>query len=63
MGYPCSNTKLIDRLNWREELQHIPDPPVPSNVLDFIESLLVFDPDKRPTASEAFLHPYLQPTV
>ncbi|KAH8707035.1 kinase-like domain-containing protein [Phaeosphaeriaceae sp. PMI808] len=63
MDHSSGNMKLIDRLNWREELQHIPDPPVPSDLLDFIESLLVIDPDKRPTASEALLHPYLQPTV
>ncbi|RMZ67134.1 CMGC kinase [Pyrenophora seminiperda CCB06] len=55
--------KLINRLTWRGELQHIPDPPVPSDLLDFIGYLLVVDPDKRPTASEALLHPYLQPAV
>ncbi|KAF2125384.1 kinase-like protein [Dothidotthia symphoricarpi CBS 119687] len=63
MNHPSGIMKLIDRLNWREELQHIPDPPVPSDVMDFIESLLVIDPEKRPTASDALLHPYLQPTA
>ncbi|KAF2126202.1 kinase-like protein [Dothidotthia symphoricarpi CBS 119687] len=60
MDHPLSPIKLITKGNWREELQHIPDPSVSPDLLDFIESLLVIDPDKRPLASEALLHPYLQ---
>lgn len=60
MDHPLGPMKLITRGNWREELQHIPDPPVSPDLLDFIESLLVIDPDQRPTASDALLHPYLQ---
>lgn len=44
---------------WREALEAIPDPPVPTDLLDFIQMLLVIDPDRRPTASEALMHPYL----
>jgi len=60
MDHPLGSMKLITRGNWREELQHIPDPPVSPDLLDFIESLLIIDPDKRPTASDALLHPYLK---
>lgn len=60
MDHPLGPMKLIDRGNWRKELQDIPDPPVPQDLLDFIESLLIIDPDKRPTASDALRHPYLQ---
>lgn len=60
MDHPLSPMKLIDRGNWRKELEDIPDPPVPQDLLDFIEALLVIDPDKRPTALEASRHRYLQ---
>lgn len=60
MDHPLGSMKLTTRGNWREELQHIPDPPVSPDLLDFIESLLIINPDKRPTASDALLHPYLQ---
>jgi serine/threonine protein kinase len=63
MDHPLGPMKLIDRGNWREELMDIPDPPVPQDLLDFIESLLIIDPDKRPTASDALRHPYLQSDV
>ncbi|KAF2278162.1 kinase-like protein [Westerdykella ornata] len=36
------------------------DPPVLPQLMNFIEYLLVVDPSKRPMASEALLHPYLQ---
>jgi serine/threonine protein kinase len=62
MDHPLEPVKLITRGHWREELQRISDPPVPQDLLDFIEFLLVIDPDKRPTATEALLHPYLQST-
>jgi serine/threonine protein kinase len=52
--------KLITRVHWRKELEDIPDPPVPSDLLDFIQSLLVIDLERRPSAREALLHPYLQ---
>ncbi|KAF1848207.1 kinase-like protein [Cucurbitaria berberidis CBS 394.84] len=60
MDHPLGSMKLITRGNWREELQHIPDPPVSPDLLDFIESLLVIEHTKRPTASEALLHPFLE---
>lgn len=51
--------KLITLQNWRQELEDIPDPPVPKDLLEFIGYLLVINPDKRPTAEEALRHPYL----
>jgi hypothetical protein len=60
MDHPFSPMKLIDRGNWRKELKYIPDPTVPQDLLDSIEFLLIIDPDKRPTASKALRHPYLQ---
>ena len=63
MNHPLGSMKLITRGQWREELEHIPDPPVAQDLLDFIKSILVVDPDKRPTATEALLHPYLQSTA
>lgn len=63
MDHPLGLMKLISRRHWRVELQDIPDPPVPQDLLDFIETLLVIDPNNRPTASDALLHPYLQPVA
>lgn len=63
MLHPLGRMKLISREDWRTELEDIPDPPVPNDLLDFIETLLVLDPDRRPTAVEALLHPYLQAVV
>ena len=48
------------RGNWRKELEYFPDPPIPQDLLDFIEYLLIVDPDKRSTALEALQHPYLE---
>jgi serine/threonine protein kinase len=52
--------KLITRVHWRKELEDIPDPPVDAELLDFVQSLLVVDPEERPSARKALLHPYLQ---
>ncbi|CAA9956983.1 CMGC/DYRK protein kinase [Pyrenophora teres f. maculata] len=60
MDHPGEDTKLITRDHWRKELEDVTDPPVPRDLLDFIESILVIDPEKRPTAAEALMHPYLQ---
>jgi serine/threonine protein kinase len=60
MDHPLGFMKLISRRHWRAQLQDIPDPPVPQNLLDFIETLLVIGPNNRPTASDTSLHPYLQ---
>ncbi|KAL7770627.1 hypothetical protein CFE70_000565 [Pyrenophora teres f. teres 0-1] len=60
MDHPGEDTKLITRDHWRKELENVTDPPVPRDLLDFIESILVIDPEKRPTAAEALMHPYLQ---
>jgi serine/threonine protein kinase len=43
-----------------QELEKLPGPKVSSELLDFIESLLVIDHTKRPTALEALRHSYLQ---
>lgn len=51
--------KLMTVGHWRKEMEEITDPPVSPDILDFIESLLIIDPAKRPTAAEALLHPYL----
>jgi serine/threonine protein kinase len=61
MDHTAGYSKLIQkRSGWRKELEFFPDPPMPQDLLDFIESLLILDPEKRPTASEALQHPYLQ---
>lgn len=61
MDHTVGYSKLIQkRSGWRKELEFFPDPPMPQDLLDFIESLLILDPEKRPTASEALRHPYLQ---
>jgi serine/threonine protein kinase len=60
MDNPHDGTKLIKGGTLREELQQLSDPPVSPQLLDFIEYLLVVDHSKRPTASEALQHPYLQ---
>jgi serine/threonine protein kinase len=52
--------KLITRVHWRKELEDMPGPHVDAELLDFIQSLLVIDPDERPDARGALLHPYLQ---
>lgn len=44
----------------RQELERVLDPPVSSDLLDFIDYLLVVDKDKRPTARDALQHPYIQ---
>ncbi|KAI0587654.1 CMGC/DYRK protein kinase [Pyrenophora tritici-repentis] len=63
MDHPSDGTNLISRDYWRKELENIPDPPVPRDLLDFIESILVIDSEKRPTAAEALMHPYLRTEV
>jgi len=64
MDYPGDDAvKLITRDHWRKESERIPDSPVPQEVLDFIESILVIDPEERPTAAEALMHSYLQATM
>ncbi|KAF2848285.1 NAD(P)-binding protein [Plenodomus tracheiphilus IPT5] len=63
MDHPLGHIKLITRDHWREELEDIPDPPVSSDLLDFIETLLVIDPNRRPTAVQALMHPYLKPSL
>jgi serine/threonine protein kinase len=61
IDHTAGYSKLIQkRSGWRKELEFFPDPPMPQDLLDFIEYLLIIDPDKRPTAPEALQHPYLQ---
>ncbi|KAI3328838.1 kinase-like domain-containing protein [Ustulina deusta] len=54
--------KLFKVQTLREELERIENPPVLPSIIDFIESLLIIDPSKRPTAEEALRHPFLATT-
>ncbi|KAJ8064986.1 hypothetical protein OCU04_007290 [Sclerotinia nivalis] len=60
--HPDTNveTQYIKKGTLREELERSQDPEVPPDLIDFIEHLLVVDNLKRPTASMALQHPYLQ---
>ncbi|CAD6441363.1 42af014d-f82e-49a6-9a4e-116853ca4dfa [Sclerotinia trifoliorum] len=60
--HPDTNleTQFIKKGTLREELERLQDPKVPSDLINFIEYVLVVDYRKRPTASEALRHPYLQ---
>jgi len=50
----------IDVGSLRQELEALPGPKVDAGLLDFIESLLIVDHTKRPTAAEALEHPYIR---
>ena len=52
----------IDVGTLRRELELLSGPKVDPGLLDFIDSLLVVDHTKRPTAAEALKHPYLHST-
>lgn len=53
--------KLIDWRHWRAELgDPLHYPPVPEPLLDFIDSLLVVDNEKRPSAQRALQHSYFE---
>ena len=43
----------------RQELESVPGPKIEGGCIDFIQSLLVVDHTKRPTAREALQHPWL----
>ena len=43
-----------------QELESLSDPKVDSGLLDFIDSLLIMDHSKGPTAAEALEHRYLR---
>ena len=43
----------------RQELEKV-EGPIERGCIDFIESLLVVDPVKRPSAKEALQHPWLK---
>ncbi len=45
----------------RQELEKV-EGPIESRCIDFIESLLVVDPLRRPSAREALQHPWLKGT-
>ncbi|KAI9843075.1 MAG: hypothetical protein M1837_006620 [Sclerophora amabilis] len=51
--------KFIKLGTLREELEAV-EGPIDKSCIDFIESLLVVDHSKRPTAREALKHPWLQ---
>jgi serine/threonine protein kinase len=52
--------KVIKVQSLRCELEKITDPSVSAALIDFIESLLIVDLAKRPTAEQALQHPYLK---
>jgi serine/threonine protein kinase len=52
--------KLIRVGTLRKELEALSRPSVSTELLDFIDYLLVVDMKKRPTALDALRHPYLQ---
>ena len=54
--------KFVKLRTIRQELEAV-DGPIDSGCIDFIESLLVVDPTKRPSASEALKHPWLQNVI
>ncbi|TLS21390.1 uncharacterized protein PpBr36_10248 [Pyricularia pennisetigena] len=54
-----SQGKLINVGPLRRELERVQDPPIDPDLIDFIESLLVLDETKRPTAEDALRHPFL----
>ena len=45
----------------RQELEKLPGPKMEQGMIEFIESLLVIDHTRRPSASQALQHPYLAP--
>lgn len=53
--------KLIKVGTLHQELQLLSDPPVLTELLDFIDHLLVIDMAQRPTALDTLQHVYLQP--
>lgn len=53
-------TQFIKVGTLRQELKRLPGPKVSPDLIDFLEHLLVVDHTKRPAASEALQHPYLQ---
>ncbi len=60
--HPDTNleTSFIKVGTLRQELERLPGPKVSSELINFIEYLLVLDHTRRPTALEALQHPYLQ---
>lgn len=58
--YNPKQWKIVNSCHWRTELNGNQNPPVSTPLLDFIESLLVIDPEKRPTASQALQYPYFE---
>ena len=53
-------TPYIHVATLRQELESLCGPKVDPGLLDFIDSLLIVDHTKRPTAAEALEHPYLR---
>jgi len=51
--------KFIKLGTIRQELEAVPGHKIDVSCIDFIESLLVVDHAKRPTAREALKHPWL----
>ena len=53
-------TPFMNVASLREEIRRVSGPQVSSELLEFIESLLVVDYTKRLSAVEALKHPFLQ---
>ena len=52
--------KVIKVGGLRDELRSVANPPVPTELVDFIIYLLTADPDRRPSACDALRHPYVR---
>lgn len=52
--------KYIKVKSLREELEQLPRELCSEECIDFIESLLILDHTKRPKASEALRHPFVE---
>lgn len=56
-------TSLMFGGTLREQLEQLTDPPVSKNLIEFIQYLLVIDGSRRPTASDALRHSYIQSSI
>ncbi len=56
---PSEPAPFIDVGSLRQVLEQIPNGRVSKECMDFIESLLVIDHTKRPSAREALNHPFI----
>lgn len=59
MGHLGNKVSLITEGHWCRELEHIPDSPVPRDLLNSIGFTVMIDPEKSSTAAEALMYPYM----